>query len=973
MTLTLLSALFCACQGPETVERENAYEDPTDDEYELDLYFLSELAGRIIPSSEELSFDIEINTEGGDCKTYGKFKNENKICLDDVLINKNNEYTFNPYPGIKGLDLSYPCTYKNESPNIECNVWHSGAEAINNAWTNILKSNKNTVTARIGSGDNFGVSLPLSSYYDDLPTVLMLNKLDLDIETFGNHNFDNGLDYLQNAINNSEFSYVISNLYNIPNNLESVGSYSVIEIPSKKDSKNILPVAVISALDPESVDTISRGTFGTLGITDYCSIINELENAYNKNIRSFILISHFTEDNNIQAFAKYIYGLNDDSFQETNRCSSRLFISKQSIDDYISKNKVNTSDESAVSDAIKAIRTQMRKEIFNGILLIYGSAYTPSVLAEISKEMLDGYEEYKSNKEKENKKPTFQQYLADMSVKDDTGINKDIQNLNIFNSMENNSNTNANYFSYIANTQSIEPKDSFWFIQLPSQGNATAKASFTIKKAEKDSLPGITNRFFAQLTSADFVPVFAKEFDVGNEKCPTDNSDDCIKYDDYCQSVMDASPDDCKEYYNGYKDYHTKSQSEESRPLFENCENALFKDNYYKKQSFSYLERFWSCTYNITSWKWVKDEQYFTHNICQLFEDSVQDDRIIESEEKDIIRAFSTFISNLFTYAILDYVTTVAECKEKENDELCPIFKSAGGIPDAVLLNAGTFRGSEDFKLVSTNVLLTVMPVDYNNKPIITKMSRNKLVQVLEFQINNETTGAFPAIAGFHFSYKSGSTKTVTEILKVNKEQKYTGIYYLSKTVLDDIKAGKEVCVMGLKDVKNKCRVGTYHKNGDEIQATLYGDTLYSDSETVLTYNENVSNEKSMLKVLISDYMSTGGDKFDFDRNEKKQFPYKNYTYPDGSPMNLRNMVTEFFKGSSNTYCPLSYSPNTKSENPQQLVKLNLIKRIYSDSDVRYKETSIVDSSNASCIITQKVLARTLDMLDDCFYPDTTN
>ena len=166
-----------------------------------------------------------------------------------------------------------------------------------------------------------------------------------------------------------------------------------------------------------------------------------------------------------------------------------------------------------------------------------------------------------------------------------------------------------------------------------------------------------------------------------------------------------------------------------------------------------------------------------------------------------------------------------------------------------------------------------------------------------------------------------------------------------------------------------------------KIKAVIEPTSIYapdSSKSTTLIYDEDKAQKdsKAMLKVLISDYMSTGGDGFDdyFTKSNTKQFPYTTYAYPDGTQMNLRNMVTEFFKGSTGSSCPLSYlSKQQTSNDTLNLVKLNLIKRIYSNGNIESLDDSspLIDQSNASCVATQRVLARSLDMLDDCFYEET--
>ena len=55
--------------------------------------------------------------------------------------------------------------------------------------------NPNTLT--LTAGDAFGGSPPLSGFFNEEPAVMSMNLMGFDVDTFGNHNFDRGIDHLQ--------------------------------------------------------------------------------------------------------------------------------------------------------------------------------------------------------------------------------------------------------------------------------------------------------------------------------------------------------------------------------------------------------------------------------------------------------------------------------------------------------------------------------------------------------------------------------------------------------------------------------------------------------------------------------------------------------------------------------------------------------------------------------------------------------
>ena len=66
-------------------------------------------------------------------------------------------------------------------------------------------------TFTFSSGDNFGASPLISSQFEEVPTVLGMNKLKFDVSTFGNHEHDRPFDHLKRMIDLSDFQWVVSN------------------------------------------------------------------------------------------------------------------------------------------------------------------------------------------------------------------------------------------------------------------------------------------------------------------------------------------------------------------------------------------------------------------------------------------------------------------------------------------------------------------------------------------------------------------------------------------------------------------------------------------------------------------------------------------------------------------------------------------------------------------------------------------
>lgn len=127
--------------------------------------------------------------------------------------------------------------------------------------------NNLTLTA----GDDVGASPPISSFFEDVPAILAQRLMGIQVGTFGNHNFDAGLDRLQDQIDlarsnkpnvvGEPFKYVSANLSNRNQNLRHVKDYALFNYRG-------VVVAVIGITNEEAPTLVFPGSFGTMTPTD---------------------------------------------------------------------------------------------------------------------------------------------------------------------------------------------------------------------------------------------------------------------------------------------------------------------------------------------------------------------------------------------------------------------------------------------------------------------------------------------------------------------------------------------------------------------------------------------------------------------------------------------------------------------------------------------------------------------------------
>ncbi|CAN2170796.1 UshA 5'-nucleotidase/2',3'-cyclic phosphodiesterase and related esterases [Candidatus Nanopelagicaceae bacterium] len=115
---------------------------------------------------------------------------------------------------------------------IESSSSNIGAAVLATAFANDRKNAAATIT--ISSGDNIGAAPPISTEFEEMPTIESMNLMKFDASTFGNHEHDRNLAHLQKVIGASDFQWVSSNygdssLAELKSGTKAAKSYTIIE------------------------------------------------------------------------------------------------------------------------------------------------------------------------------------------------------------------------------------------------------------------------------------------------------------------------------------------------------------------------------------------------------------------------------------------------------------------------------------------------------------------------------------------------------------------------------------------------------------------------------------------------------------------------------------------------------------------------------------------------------------------------
>ena len=140
---------------------------------------------------------------------------------------------------------------------------HGAIETGSSFGTPLLVSNweadrkASAATIALSSGDNIGAAPPISTEFEELPTIESLNLMKLDVSTFGNHEHDRSLAHVQKVIGASTFQWVVSNygdesLKALTSGDKAAKSFTIIDRGGVK-------VGVVGANTPETIEQVFPG------------------------------------------------------------------------------------------------------------------------------------------------------------------------------------------------------------------------------------------------------------------------------------------------------------------------------------------------------------------------------------------------------------------------------------------------------------------------------------------------------------------------------------------------------------------------------------------------------------------------------------------------------------------------------------------------------------------------------------------
>jgi len=153
---------------------------------------------------------------------------------------------------------------------IESSASNIGAAVLASAFASDRKNAEATVT--LSAGDNIGAAPPISTEFEELPTIESMNLMKFDVSTFGNHEHDRNLAHVQKVIGASDFQWVTSNygdvsLAALKSGAKAAKSYTIIERGGVK-------IGIVGA---NTETTIEQVFPGNLDYTDASGVKRTIE------------------------------------------------------------------------------------------------------------------------------------------------------------------------------------------------------------------------------------------------------------------------------------------------------------------------------------------------------------------------------------------------------------------------------------------------------------------------------------------------------------------------------------------------------------------------------------------------------------------------------------------------------------------------------------------------------------------------
>jgi 5'-nucleotidase len=217
-----------------------------------------------------------VSAGAGSCPIFVPVKSNNVVTMPVVIgqpagtpvVQAVNEYGFSqPKASAKSYTAAQLATVASSANKavqvLQLSDLHGAVEVGTSFGAALLASNwdadrkANPATIALSSGDNFGAAPPISTEFEEIPTIETLNAVKLDLTIPGNHEHDRNLTHLNKMIGLSNFQWVVSNydsesLAVLKSGSKQMKNFSIIERGGVK-------IGVVGSNTPETIEQVFPG------------------------------------------------------------------------------------------------------------------------------------------------------------------------------------------------------------------------------------------------------------------------------------------------------------------------------------------------------------------------------------------------------------------------------------------------------------------------------------------------------------------------------------------------------------------------------------------------------------------------------------------------------------------------------------------------------------------------------------------
>ena len=959
--LVACCAPIASCYAPENIVIE--YDNAANGEvYQFDIMVLSEWGGHILPERESLYiyanqsnvYDLSsfsATTEGtlyykGEPCDGGKCVviDELGTAVSDLGVTVNNAgsaISFKPYPLLDHLNIVCNDVSDETDKDAEllakaindklkpsepiaayrCDYVSGGAIPMRKTWDSLKSDSGSKTQVYVGNGDSFGVSQAASATFNDLPTPQILSLMGLNVDTFGNHNFDKRMAYLSPLIematsgNDDEryrYEYVASNLDDKSEGKKWLTHYNVAVSSDDSESEK-LRVAFVGALDSSIISTTKAGALGSLSIdSEMCSVINELEEAYNENARAFFILGHILTGsdsfinlmNAIFSLTKPVIGDSVSSGKTESggyeyKCNSKIVVPVERLEAEFGTRSVAKIDLSKQENKKKyaAIIDSIRLEIFEGIIGVIGEATAdPSVVAYYS-DQANHIPEYGLKWEmvgKEGTQNTTSKDLIadhDLTASKGKGIMKPCTNQLLA----------SGYCVQLHFPNKVENSvdHPIYYIQIQGQGSHTLRLTAkAVKNADVHNGSGVAAAYRSQADTLAIVPVMAPLNDVivqvGNHS-PSNNSNVIdLSNPNYeaCLDLIQSVDASLKTYHSEHNSKHTDDNK--IKEYNTSCED------YFK--GIAKIPQVYTSVNAIQSTDVIEQggNTYHPSKVYKSYSDcqSVFSPYIVAktSQEDDNRLALASSF-----WACMNSATSSISCKEATNEFVYPnifvfdhyvastmnedrshttyntniiatgyfnyiVAAEKDVAPDLGIINSGTMREG-DFRSLNAQNLAQTVP--FENKLQYISVPMTALVPIIEKALAkglseaNSDFGGFPSVTRMVIAYKDNG---VNDADKNDKNDTTPQANVEITEIWKTDQYGVFTDLLYLRDA-DQSFFAKYKVNGTSIEAEFdsvpwlcnIGGELTACQDNIYTFSKiEKINESDETKNLVKGYYNNG-------------------------------------------------------------------------------------------------------------------